>query len=100
MRRRWLLTAIVAVALLSVASTGCVSKKMFRKNVESNDTRVAAVETGVEANEKRIKDLSDETDSRIAALASETGRGDRSGDAPWKPVPFVPGIRPSRRIRS
>jgi peptidoglycan-associated lipoprotein len=69
---------LVTVAL--IGSTGCVSKKMFRKNVEDTDTRVAAVESGVEANEKRVKDLRDDTDSKLAAVdakaekAGEVGR--------------------------
>ena len=79
MRRR---TSVLLVVLLAVAvgsSTGCVSKKMFRKNVEDSDTRVAAVETGVEANEKRIKDLKGETDSRLAELDSKAERANEVG---------------------
>jgi outer membrane protein OmpA-like peptidoglycan-associated protein len=72
-----LLVAVVVLALAS--STGCVSKKMFRKNVESTDTRVAAVESGVEANEKRIKDLSDETDSKLAQLENKTEQATEVG---------------------
>jgi outer membrane protein OmpA-like peptidoglycan-associated protein len=74
-----MLVLAVIVALASVASTGCVSKKMFRKNTESNDTRVAAVETGIEANERRIKDLSDETDSKIAELDQKTRKATEVG---------------------
>jgi len=72
-----LLAGLVAVAL--VASTGCVSKKMFRKNVEDSDTRVAAVESGVEANEKRIDDLRGETDSKLAKLDSKAERATEVG---------------------
>jgi outer membrane protein OmpA-like peptidoglycan-associated protein len=74
-----MLVLAVFVTLASVASTGCVSKKMFRKNVESNDTRVVAVETGIEANERRIKDLSDETDSKIAELDQKTRKATEVG---------------------
>jgi outer membrane protein OmpA-like peptidoglycan-associated protein len=52
---------------------------MFRKNVEDNDTRVAAVETGVEANEKRIKDLRGETDSKLAEIDSKAERANEVG---------------------
>jgi len=45
-----------------------VTKKLFRKNVEETDARVAAAETGIEANERRIQDLRDETDSKLAAV--------------------------------
>lgn len=60
---------IAMIALLAaLGTTGCVSKKMFRKNVEDNDQRVAGVESGVEANERRIEELSSETDGRIAEV--------------------------------
>ncbi|HXV76052.1 MAG TPA: OmpA family protein [Candidatus Polarisedimenticolaceae bacterium] len=81
MRRRTMLMLAMLVAVASVASTGCVSKKMFRKNVEANDTRVAAVESGVEANERRIKDLSEETDSKIAELDAKTERATEVGQS-------------------
>jgi len=71
------LAALVALTLL--ASTGCVSKKMFRKNVDETSTRVAAVESGVEANEKRIKDLREDTDSRIAELDTRTDKATEIG---------------------
>ena len=59
------LTAVIAAGLLS---TGCVSKGMFRKNVESTDARVGAVETAVEANERRIGDMKGETDRRLSEM--------------------------------
>ena len=61
-----ILCGILAVTL--VASNGCVTKKLFRKNVEETDARVAAAESGIEANERRIQDLRDETDSKLAAV--------------------------------
>jgi outer membrane protein OmpA-like peptidoglycan-associated protein len=51
-----------------VASSGCVTKKLFRQNVEETDARVSAAETGIEANERRIQDLRDETDAKVAAV--------------------------------
>jgi outer membrane protein OmpA-like peptidoglycan-associated protein len=54
-----------------VASTGCVTKKMFRQNVEETDVRVAAAESGIEANERRIKDLRSETDEKVAAVSEK-----------------------------
>lgn len=79
MRRRTSILLVLLVAVAVASSTGCVSKKMFRKNVEDNDTRVAAVETGVEANEKRIKDLRGETDSKIAEIDSKAERANEVG---------------------
>lgn len=61
-----ILCGILAVML--VASSGCVTKKLFRKNVEETDARVASAETGIEANERRIDDLRVETDSKLAAV--------------------------------
>ncbi|ANM32232.1 hypothetical protein ABI59_12685 [Acidobacteria bacterium Mor1] len=73
---RILLLALVTMALL--LSTGCVSKKLFRKNVEDNDARVGGVESAVEQNERRIADLSDETDSRLASM---DGRVEKAQEA-------------------
>jgi len=67
------------VALALFASTGCVSKKLFRKNVEETDQRVSDVETGVETNERRIRDLKEETDSRLAAVDSKADRATEIG---------------------
>lgn len=63
------LSCLVIIAL--VASTGCVTKKMFRRNVEENDARVASAESGIEANERRIKDLRTETDEKVAAVGAK-----------------------------
>jgi outer membrane protein OmpA-like peptidoglycan-associated protein len=61
-----ILCGILAITL--VASSGCVTKKLFRKNVEETDARVAAAESGIEANERRIQDLREETDSKLATV--------------------------------
>jgi outer membrane protein OmpA-like peptidoglycan-associated protein len=79
MRKRTSALLVVLLVVAVASSTGCVSKKMFRKNVEENDTRMAAVETGVEANEKRIKDLRGETDDRIAELDAKAERANEVG---------------------
>ena len=79
MRRQTNVLLVLLVVVAVASSTGCVSKKMFRKNVEDNDTRVVAVETGVEANEKRIKDLRGETDSKLAEIDSKAERANEVG---------------------
>ena len=79
MRRRTNVLLVLLVVVAVASSTSCVSKKMFRKNVDDNDTRVAAVETGVEANEKRIKDLKGDTDSKLAELDSKAERANEVG---------------------
>ena len=60
---------IAAVAVLAMAmSTACVSKKIYRADVEETDQRVSGVESAVEANERRISDLSDDTDKKIESV--------------------------------
>ena len=70
---------VALVALAPFVLTGCVSKKMFRQNVEETSTRVGSVESAVEANEKRIKDLKEDTDSRLADLDSRTNQATEVG---------------------
>lgn len=65
-RMGWAVAGIAAVAL--VASTGCVSKKVWKQNVEQTDTRVKGVESGLESQEKRTTDLAHETDTRITEV--------------------------------
>lgn len=58
--------AVAGVAVMSlIAASGCVTKKAWRENVESTDTRVKGVESGLETQEKRTSDLAAETDTRI-----------------------------------
>lgn len=66
MRKFGWMAGLLAVAL--VASTGCVTKKVFRKQVEETDSRIKGVESGVEANERRVTDLATETDSKLASV--------------------------------
>ena len=61
--------AVAGVAVLAlVASTGCVTKKAWKENVEATDTRIKGVETGLESQEKRTSDLAKDTDSRITEV--------------------------------
>ncbi len=81
MRRSTAALMILLLAVALVASTGCVSKKLFRKNVEDTDARVASAESAIEANERRIGDLKTETDSKIAALEGKTEKAVEVGNA-------------------
>lgn len=56
------------VALAVAASTGCVSKKVYKAQVAETDQKIQGVQTGVETNEKRIGDLAKETDDKITAV--------------------------------
>jgi len=71
-RGRAALAGLVAVTVMS--GVGCVTKRQFRENVESVDGRMSSVESGVEANEKRIQDLRSETDSKVGAVDEKAGR--------------------------
>ena len=73
------LSCLVIIAL--VASTGCVTKKMFRRNVEESDARAASAESGIEANERRIKDLKTETDEKVAAVGAQAERAVEVGNS-------------------
>jgi len=74
------LTAVAVACALALAS-GCVGKKMFRENVETQDARSSSVESAVEANERRIADLRGETDSKIAALEGKTSQAVEVGQS-------------------
>ena len=69
-RRMAKIAALMLIAV--VVSTGCVSKKMFRQNVDETSQRMDSAESGIEANERRIGDMREETDSKIAALEGRT----------------------------
>ena len=65
-RMGWTVASIAVLAL--VASSGCVSKKVWKKNVAETDTRIQGVESGIETQEKRTTDLARETDTRITEV--------------------------------
>jgi len=65
-RMGWTVAGVAALAL--VASTGCVSKMVWKQNVAETDTRMKGVESGLETQEKRTTDLARETDGRITEV--------------------------------
>lgn len=67
LKRRTDLIVVGALFTLMV-STACVSKKVYRANVEETDQRVSGVESAVEANERRITELGQETDQKIESV--------------------------------
>lgn len=76
---RKIVAATGVVALVLIAAPGCVSSKLFKKNVESTDNRVASVEDAVEANGRKIDQLSSETGAKIAATDSKAGEAHAIG---------------------
>jgi outer membrane protein OmpA-like peptidoglycan-associated protein len=81
MHKRTMTILSVLIALAMVSSTGCVTKKLFRKNVEETDARVAAAESGIEANERRIGSLREETDDKISRLDQKAERAVEVGSS-------------------
>ena len=68
---------ILCVAVL--AAPGCVSKKAYESGMEDLDGRVVAVESAVEANQKRIGDLSKDTDQKVSALKADNQKSMQVG---------------------
>lgn len=64
-----------------LAAPACITKKVFRKNVEETDTRIKGVEGGVEQNERRISDVSKDTDQRIASVKGTAERAVELGNS-------------------
>ena len=81
MRSRKVATSLLLVAGILLVAPGCVTKKLFRKNVEETDTRMGSTESAVEANERRIGDLKSETDGKIAEVDSKAERAVEVGNA-------------------
>jgi outer membrane protein OmpA-like peptidoglycan-associated protein len=72
MKSRSVALLAVVVALALVASTGCVTKKLYRTDLEENNQKMSTLESGIENNEQRVADLKTETDTRLAELSGKT----------------------------
>jgi outer membrane protein OmpA-like peptidoglycan-associated protein len=81
MRNRTIMIVALVAAVALLAAPGCVSKKMYRQNVEETGARVGSVESAVEANERRISDLRSETDDKLSAVADKANRAEETGRA-------------------
>jgi outer membrane protein OmpA-like peptidoglycan-associated protein len=68
------LAAILGLVLLVALMAGCVGNKKFKDTVDNQNARIDEVQSGVEANERRIEDLRSETDSKIAAANQKAGQ--------------------------
>jgi len=71
------IVGILFVAVL--AAPGCVSKKAYETGMEDLDGRVVAVESAVEANQKRINDLSKSTDQKVNSLKADNQKSMQVG---------------------
>ncbi len=72
MKSRSIALLAVVVALTLVASTGCVTKKLYRTDLEETNQKMSTLESGIEENEQRVGDLKTETDTRLAELSGKT----------------------------
>jgi hypothetical protein len=78
--RKWKAGLAVSAILALALSTGCVTKKVFRNTVQEQDQKIDTVQTGVEANERRIKEVDDKTRSDIGRLDAKTDAAKMRGD--------------------
>jgi outer membrane protein OmpA-like peptidoglycan-associated protein len=67
------------LALVLVAAPGCVRKKTYRGDMEELDGRVVGVESAVEANQRRISDIEQQTNQKLTRLEGETQSASKTG---------------------
>jgi len=78
--KSWKGALVLPVALGLVISTGCVTKKVFRNTVQEQDQKIDTVQSGVETNERRIKEVDDKTKTEIGRLDSKADAAKMRGD--------------------
>jgi len=78
--KSWKGALVMPVALGLVISTGCVTKKVFRNTVQEQDQKIDTVQSGVETNERRIKEVDDKTKTEIGRLDSKADAAKMRGD--------------------
>lgn len=83
MKTMKLMLAAPLVAGLAL-STGCVTKKIFRTTVQEQDRKIDAVQTGVEGNEKRVKDLDVMTRNEVGRLDTKADQARARGDEAYR----------------
>jgi len=74
-----LLAGLTMVAVLG--APGCITKKAYTEDATKTDARMNNTESAVEANERRIADLSDETDSKLEEIEGEVQRAMDAGNS-------------------
>ena len=75
---------ILALAAGLALSAGCVTKKVFRSTIQEQDKKIQDVQTNVEANEKRVKDLDSVTKTEVARLDTKADAAKARGDEAYK----------------
>lgn len=75
---------VLPVAIALAFSTGCVTKKVFRQSVAEQDQKIDGVQSGVETNERRIKEVDDKTRTEITRLDSKADAARSRGDEAYQ----------------
>ena len=71
---------ILLIALSVVLLSGCVTKKMFKSTLKDQDDKIDTVQSGVEANEKRIGDLKNETKAEFTRVDGKVDNAMAKGE--------------------
>jgi outer membrane protein OmpA-like peptidoglycan-associated protein len=69
------------LALVLVASPGCVSNKMFRNNSDDTDRRIVAMESAIEGTDRKVDELAEETGTKIASAESQANEARNVGNS-------------------
>jgi outer membrane protein OmpA-like peptidoglycan-associated protein len=67
---KWIFLVGIAVAIGMISSTGCATKKFVQGEMVNLDQKVEGVESGVEENQKRIREHDEQLDS-IGSIISQ-----------------------------
>jgi len=78
--KTWKGALILPLGVALVLSSGCVTKKVFRKTVQEQDQKIDTVQGGVEANERRIKEVDDKARVEIGRLDAKADAAKMRGD--------------------
>ncbi len=73
--------AFILLIALSVAFlSGCITKEVFKKTVKDQDDKIESVQSGVEANERRISDLKNETKAEFTRVDGKVDEAMTKGE--------------------
>ncbi len=76
----FILLTVLSVALLA----GCVTNKEFKGAIQNQDEKIDAVQSGVEANERRISDLKNETKAEFGRVDGQVKDAMSKGEEAMK----------------
>jgi len=82
--KTWKVTLAAPLVAGLALSTGCVTKKVFRNTISEQDQKIDTVQTGVEANERRVKDLDSMTKQEVGRLDQKADAAKSRGDEAFR----------------